>query len=181
MKIVAFAGSLRADSLNKKLAMEAVAHAKDAGADASFVDIRTLNIPLYDGDLEASQGIPEGVTALGKQIAAADAMLIASPEYNGGISSILKNTIDWLSREKPVSLAGKHALLLTASPGALGGVRGLWHSRQPLEVIGVHVFPNMMGLSSAHQAFDEAGKLKDEKARTQLQTLLTQFIQHVKR
>jgi len=132
----------------------------------------------YDGDIEAASGVPGTTAKLGLKIREADAIVLSTPEYNGSIPGTLKNIIDWLSREKPVSLAGKHVLLLGASPGALGAVRSLWHSRQPLEVLGVHVFPGTQGLPNAYSAFDEQGHLKEEKTRLQLQKLLEQFIAH---
>lgn len=133
----------------------------------------------HNGDIETASGIPAGTAALGQKILAADALVISTPEYNGSIPGVLKNVIDWLSREKTVSLTGKHLLLLAASPGRLGGVRSLWHSRQPFEVLGVHVFPGMMGLPDAYNAFDAQGRLKDPKTAEQLKKTLGQFIQHV--
>ena len=88
---------------------------------------------------------------------------------------------DWLSRSKPVSLTGKQLLLLAASPGALGGVRSLWHTRQPLETLGVFVYPGMMGLPKAYEAFDAEGRLKDAKTIGALKALLQQFTQHAER
>ena len=179
MKLLTFAGSLRTDSCNKKFAREALRLAKEAGAEGEFIDLKNYAMPVYDGDIESATGIPETTVVLGKKIAAADALIISTPEYNGSIPGILKNVIDWLSRDKPVSLTGKHLLLLAASPGALGGIRSLWHSRQPFEVLGVHVFPDMMALPNAYNAFDEQGKLKDEKTIQRLKTTLDQFIKHV--
>lgn len=181
MKILCFAGSLRADSCNKKFVREALRLAKEAGADAEFLDLRDYPMPVYDGDIEVTSGIPATTAALGKKIAAVDALVISTPEYNGSIPGILKNTVDWLSREKPMSLVGKHLLLLAASPGALGGTRSLWHSRQPFEMLRMHVFPDMIGLPNAYEAFDEHGRLKDEKMQKRLKTLLEQFIKHVQR
>lgn len=178
MKLLIFAGSLRADSCNKKFAREAVRLAKEAGHEAEFVDLKDYPMPVYDGDIEAASGIPKETSALAKKIQAADALVISSPEYNGSISSPLKNTVDWVSREKPASLTDKHLLLLAASPGALGGIRGLWHTRQPFEALGVHVFPNMMSLPNAYSAFNEQGQLSDEKTAARLKDLLTQFIAH---
>lgn len=179
MKLVFFAGSLRSDSLNKKFAREAMRLAQEAGADAEFIDLRDYPMPLYDGDIEAASGIPESVKKLGQKIAAADGLVISTPEYNGAISSPLKNTVDWLSREKPVSLSGKHVLLLGASPGALGAVRGLWHTRQPFEALGVHVYPAMQGLPQADKAFDDKGRLTDEKTLAALKKLIGQFTGHI--
>ena len=180
MKLLVFAGSLRADSSNKKFAREALRLAVEAGAEGECVDLKEYPMPVYDGDIEASSGIPAATAALGKKIAAADAVIISTPEYNGAIPGILKNTVDWLSREKPMSLEGKHLLLLAASPGAMGGLRALWHSRQPFDVLGMHVFPGMFGLGDAYNAFDAQGRLKDEKNVKRLKTLLDQFIKHVK-
>jgi chromate reductase, NAD(P)H dehydrogenase (quinone) len=177
MKVLAFAGSLRRDSHNQKLAREAVRLLLAQGeAAAEFVDLRDYPMPVYDGDRER-EGIPDSVATLGKRIAEADVIVIATPEYNGSISSVLKNAIDWLSRVKPVPLAGKHLLLLAASPGGWGGIRGLWHSRVPFEALGVHVYPQMMSLPNAGAAFDEQGRLGEASAQ-QLQTLLRAFIGH---
>jgi chromate reductase, NAD(P)H dehydrogenase (quinone) len=178
MKVLAFAGSLRRDSTNKKFAREAVRLLVGPGqASAEFADLRDYAMPLYDGDIERG-GIPDSVLALGERIAETDALVIATPEYNGSISGVLKNAIDWLSRVKPVPLAGKHVLLLATSPGGWGGIRGLWHSRVPFEALGAHVFPQMMSLPAAGSAFDEQGRLADTSTQ-QLQTLLGAFIGHV--
>jgi NAD(P)H-dependent FMN reductase len=178
MKVLSFAGSLRTESTNKKLAREAV---RLLGAPllarAEFADLRDYPMPIYDGDQERNEGIPDAVSEFGAKIAEADALIIASPEYNGSISSVLKNTVDWLSRVKPMPLAGKHLLLLSASPGGWGGIRGLWHSRVPFEALGVHVFPEMMSLPNAGSAFDEAGHLSGDRAR-QLQNLVGAFTGH---
>ncbi len=181
MKLLCFAGSLRNDSCNKKFVREALRIAQGMGAECEYLDLKDYPMPHYDGDIEANTGIPEITTKLGNKIKAADALIISTPEYNGSISGILKNVIDWLSREKPVSLTDKHLLLIAATPGALGGVRGLWHARIPFEAVGVHVFPTMMGLPSAYGEFDENGKLKDEKRFQQLHNLVSQFIAHVAR
>src|SRR6185312_5208904 len=141
MKILVFAGSLRKGSFNKLFAREAMRLLSSRGVETEFVDLQPLAIPVYDGDLEEASGVPAGVRTLSDKILAADALLISTPEYNGSIPGILKNTVDWLSRLKPVCLTGKHLLLIAASPGALGGIRSLWHSRQPFEVLGTHVFP----------------------------------------
>lgn len=178
MSILFFAGALRADSLNKKFAREALRLATEAGSKGEFLDLRDYAMPPYDGDIEA-QGLPDAVKKLSAKIAAADALVIAMPEYNGSMPGTLKNVIDWLSRDKPMALAGKHLLLLAASPGAMGGIRVLWHSRQTYEVLSMHVFPGTMGLPNAAAAFDDQGQLKDEKPRQQLKTLLEQFIAHI--
>lgn len=177
MKIVCLAGSLRQDSSNKKLAREAarLIEALDL-ARAEYLDLADFPMVLYDGDVELS-GAPSSVAKLGARIAAASAMVVATPEYNGGITGALKNAVDWLSRLKPMPLRGKHLLLLSASPGNWGGVRGLWHTRVPFEALGVHVFPQMMSIAAAHTAFDAGGRITGEKA-AQFGNLLRSFCDH---
>lgn len=181
MKILTFAGSLRKDSLNKKVCRNVVNYVQQNKlAEIEFVDLKPLEIPMYDGDFEASQGIPESVQKLCAKIREADAIIISSPENNGSIAAVLKNTVDWVSREKVVSITGKHVLLCAASPGALGGVRGLWHTRVPFEALGCHVYPDMMGFSKAHEAFDSENQIKDEKTKARFEKLLQSFIQFAK-
>jgi chromate reductase, NAD(P)H dehydrogenase (quinone) len=172
MKLVTFAGSLRKDSLNKRLA-KGVAQSQGG----EFVDLQPLSIPVYDADIE-TEGIPAGVVTLARFVRAADALIVAGPEYNGTITGVLKNAIDWLSRVKPLPLDSKPILLLSASPGALGGVRSLWHTRQAFEVLGCHVYPGMLGVPKAHEAFDANNSLVDERLRVQLQQLVSAFLAH---
>lgn len=179
MKILTFAGSLRKDSLNKKVSKCVLSYvqAKKWG-EIEFLDLQGLSIPIYDGDIELATGLPNGVQKLCAKIQEADALIISSPEYNGSISGVLKNVLDWVSRQKPEPpIKGKPVLLLGASPGALGAVRGLWHTRVPFEVLGCHVYPEMMGLPKAHEAFNEDGKIKDEKTRQRFEKLLKDFIE----
>ncbi|MDH3591896.1 MAG: NAD(P)H-dependent oxidoreductase, partial [Planctomycetota bacterium] len=132
-KILALSGSLRGDSFNRKLVAAAAAGARAAGAAVTEIDIREFPLPLYDGDLEARDGLPEHALRLKRLFAEHEGLLIASPEYNGSISGALKNLIDWVSRpaskgEKPLaSFDGKVAAIMAASPGGLGGLRGLVH------------------------------------------------------
>jgi NAD(P)H-dependent FMN reductase len=180
MNIVAFAGALRADSISKKLAQEAVrllAHEQQLIAD--YIDLKEHPFPVYDSDIEHSLGIPDGISRLGARIGRANAVVIASPEYNGGISSVLKTLVDWLSRLKPDPLRGKFLLLLSASPSGSGGVQGLWHTRVPFEALGVHVFPHMVAVPRAQDAFDEEGHLVEIKAAQKLSDALRNFVAHV--
>jgi len=135
---------------------------------------------VYDAELELQNGIPDEVKSLGKIISAADALIISTPEYNGGIPGPFKNAIDWVSRISPMPWSEKNVLLLGASPGTLGAIRGLWHSRVPLEAVGAFVYPEMFGLSLAHQAFDERGLLKDPSTSERFEKLLFKYQDHVK-
>lgn len=179
MHILFTAGALRTDSLNKKHAKEALRLAQELGHAGEFIDLREYAMPVYDGDDEAKNGVPENAKKLAEKIAAADALVISTPEYNGSIPGGLKNVIDWLSRLKPMPLADKHLLLLAASPGPMAGVRALWHTRVPFEAVGVHVYPTMSGLGGAGDAFDEQGRLKDEKRAKALKELLEKFAAHI--
>lgn len=176
MNVLTFAGSFRADSLNKKHAREAARLAAELGHSAEFIDLRDYPMPIYDGDIEA-QGVPSEVTKLGEKMAGADALILSTPEYNFSIPGGLKNVIDWLSRLKPMPLAGKHILLLGATPGALSAVRGMTHTRQPLDGIGMFVYPGMLGLGQAHTHFGSDGKLSDDKAKA-LKELIEKFLKH---
>jgi chromate reductase len=181
MAFLFFAGALRTDSLNKKHARAAQKLAAEAGIAGEFIDLRDYAMPIYDGDIEAGEGVPASAKALAEKIAAADGLVISAPEYNAGISGVLKNTLDWISRVSPMPLAGKHLLLLGASPGALGAVRGLWHTRVPFEAVGMHVHPTMVGLPKAHEAFDAHGSFTDEKTAANLKATLEKFAAHATR
>ena len=174
-KILAFAGSTRTGSFNKKLVQVAAAAAREAGAEVTVVDLRDLALPLFDGDLEDAGGLPEGAKRFKTLLREHDGLLIASPEYNSSITGVLKNAIDWASRaesdDEPalVAFRGKAAALMSASPGALGGLRGLVHLRAILGNIGVIVLPDQVAVSAAHEAFDDAGQLKDARRRKQVE------------
>jgi chromate reductase, NAD(P)H dehydrogenase (quinone) len=154
MKYFFLSGSLRKDSLNTKLLHMAAQHLNCPASD--IANINDLLIPLYSGDIEAV-GIPDNVQKLAKCIDQAQALIIASPEYNYSISGVLKNFIDWVSRVRPMPLKQKPILLMAASPGPIAGIRGLWHTRVPLEGLGNYVFPEMFSLGGSFQAFDEKG------------------------
>jgi len=167
-KILCFAGSLRKDSLNKKLAQLAGKLAEQAGAETTFIDLKDFDMPIYDGDIEAEAGLPENAKKLKKLMKEHQAFLIASPEYNSSISGALKNAIDWTSRPEPGEKSlecytGKVAGLLAASPGAMGGLRGLVTVRSILGNIGVIVIPDQIALGQAGDAFNDDGSLKDAK------------------
>ncbi len=179
-RVLVFAGSARRDSLNKKLARAAAQFAREAGAEASFVDLDNYSIPLYHGDLEAASGMPENAVKLRGLFLAHDALLIASPENNSSMTALLKNTIDWLSRDlgdgkgDASGLApwrGKVAGLMAASPGGFGGVRALPHLRQVLSTLGVTVLGAQVAVPRAREAFAPDGSLTDERVAKSVRAL----------
>ena len=175
-KILAFAGSTRTESYNKKLVKIAVLGAEAAGAEVTLVDLRDLPMPLYDGDLEAKEGIPPNGVKFKQLMLAHRGLLISAPEYNSGISGVLKNAIDWASRELPgetllACFDRKVAVLMSASPGALGGLRGLVIVRSILSNIRVLVLPQQIAVPRAHEAFNPDGSLKDAKQQASIQKL----------
>lgn len=175
-KILAFAGSARRDSYNKQLVKIAAAGARLAGADVTYIDFRDLPLPLYDADLEAEQGIPDNAVKLKEMMKANDGLLIACPEYNSSITPLLKNAIDWASRptegEPPLAcFTDKVAAIMSASPGALGGLRGLVHVRDILGNIRVLVIPDQIAIVKAYEAFDSEGNLKDPKQQGTVEEL----------
>jgi chromate reductase len=171
---------MRVESLNRKLLGIAVTVAEREGAIVDRSERRILDLPLYDGDVESASGVPPAATALVVRIVAADALPIASPEYNFSVPGVLKNAIDWLSRAKPMPLRGKRAPLLSASPSLVGGNRGLWAPRMPLEAIGVHVYPDMFSLASADQGM-QSGALKDPVLAKLLDGMVTSWVTEGKR
>lgn len=169
-KILAFAGSARKGSFNKMLAAAAAEGAREAGAEVTVIDLRDYEMPLYGGDQEAAQGLPENAKKLKALFLQHQGLLLACPEYNSSITPLLKNVIDWVSRkegdEAPLACyRGKAAALLAASPGALGGLRGLVTVRSILGNIGVTVLPDQKAVPNAGEAFGADGKLKNEKDR----------------
>ena len=176
MRLFALAASLRAGSLNRKLLHVAAGLARDHGAEVDVADFSEFTLPYFDADLQARDGIPEAAQALGRRLLAADGMLLASPEYNFSLPGHLKNTIDWLSRIRPVPIRGKSALLLSASTGPIGGIRGLWQLRIPLEGLGMHVHPDMYIVPHGNDAFTPDGGLKDLKAAERLDGLIRDYV-----
>lgn len=170
VKILALSGSARRDSLNRKLLKVAARSAQAAGAEIQVISLADYQMPFYDGDFEKEHGVPERARALQRLLAGSNALLIASPEYNGGYTALLKNAIDWISRSRengePGALlfAGKVAAVVSASPGPMGGIRSMLGIRGVLEKLGAIVIPQGFSLGAAHLAFAEDGKLADEKA-----------------
>jgi NAD(P)H-dependent FMN reductase len=186
-KILAFAGSTRKESWNKKLLRQAAEAAHGAGAEVTVIDLADYPLPLYDGDLEVAQGIPENAKKLQKLFAEHDGFLIASPDYNGSYSGVLKNTIDWISRkdkenDPPLEpFKGKIAAIMSASPGALGGIRGLEKLHDLLDDLRVMVIPDVVAVGGIATAFNEAGKLDNPKTAKALETAATRLVTTVRK
>ncbi len=181
VKIVALAGSTREGSDNKKLVKIAAQAASEAGANVSVIDLRDFSLPLFDEDLEKREGAPDPAKKLKNILKSSDGFLIASPEYNSSITGVLKNAIDWSSRPSPdepplVCFQGKTAAIMSASPGGLGGLRGLVTLRSILGNIGVLVLPNQVSVSKAHEAFNTDGSLKDAKQTASIKNLAAQLV-----
>lgn len=178
-RIAVFAGSSRRASYNRLLAAEAAELAADAGAEVTLVELGDYPMPLYNGDFEAEQGLPENAVRLKGLLGEQHGFIICSPENNASVSSLLKNTIDWCSRKGgPVAdpFAGKVAGLMAASPGALGGLRGLVSLRAILQHLQVLTIAEQFALSRAHEAFDAEGNLKDAASRQSVQRVCERLV-----
>ncbi len=167
-KILVFAGSACSQSLNKKLARLGASAVEMAGGEVTLIDRRDFPMPIYEGDLEAAEGVPPNAMKLKELFKAHHGFLISSPENNASVSSLLKNTIDWVSRAIPreggkVTYEGKVAAIVSATAGQPGGICGLEHLRQILAGLGVLVLPGQLGIAAAGSAFDNSGTLKDTR------------------
>lgn len=176
-KILAFAGSTRDGSFNKKLVAIAAQAATKAGAEVTLLDLKEYPMPLFDQDYEAQKGMPKSAKDLKALMVASDGFLIASPEYNSSITGVLKNTLDWVSRdpkeddnEPLIAFKGKVASIMSASPSGLGGLRGLVHLRAILGNIGVLVLPTQKSIPHSHKAFNDDNSLKDKKQQAAIET-----------
>ena len=180
--ILVFAGSARADSFNKRLARLAAERVREAGGMAKFADLRDYPMPLYDGDLEREQGVPEHSRRLKALLEEHTGLVVVSPEYNGFITPLLKNTLDWLSRpdderEGLALFRNRVACVLSASPGGFGGMRSLALARQLLTNLGVTVLPDQLAVPRAAQAFTDAGDLADQGTRERLDQICHRLVE----
>jgi chromate reductase len=149
--------------------------ARAIGARVDVLDFRDCIFPAYDADVQAAEGIPASVQRLGDLVLGSDGMLLASPEYNSSMPGNLKNTIDWLSRIRPSVVRDRWGFLLSASNGRVGGNRGLWQLRVPLESMGMMIFPDMFSLALAGEAFSEDGALREPVQHERLATTMNLF------
>ena len=175
-KILAFSGSLRKGSFNQQVVKIAAGGAEAAGAQVTLMDLRELRLPVYDADLEEAEGLPENARTIKALMKAHTGFLIASPENNSTVSAALKNAIDWASRregdETPlVCFKDKTAVIMAASPGALGGLRGLNHLRSILTSIGVLVLPDQKAIPKAAEALSGNGTLTDPAQQKAIEAL----------
>lgn len=176
-RILAFSGSARGGSLNKKLLAATVAAVREAGGEVTVIDLNEHTLPLYDGDLEDREGLPANAVKLIGLIASHQALLIASPEYNSMLTPLLKNTLDWCTRGDGDPFVGKVAAVVSASPGAFGGVRSLKLAQQLLLHLGCHVVPGNTALPHADKAFDPVGALTDARARKSIHALAVALVE----
>ncbi len=176
MKLLMLAASLRKDSFNKKLIHIAKNLANELNSTTTVVEFNDFICPLYNGDDETSTGYPEPIKKFEALIKEHDALVISSPEYNFTTPGTLKNFIDWLSRLNPTPLKNLPILLMSASPSMVGGNRGLWNTRIPLEYCNAFVYPSMFSLAAAHTAFDDQDQLKDATLHGRLKQNIADFI-----
>lgn len=176
LNVLAISGSLRTASFNRKALQIAKRFAADAGAEVTEIDLRELNLPLYDQDIQ-DKGLPESVRKFKAAVESADVLLIASPEYNYGVSGVLKNAIDWASRQGN-SWGGKWAAIFGASDGIVGTLRGQFQLRHVLTSVNVFVVPQpQVFIRNANEAFNPDGSLKDEKLNDQLKKLVVRTLE----
>lgn len=175
-KILAFSGSIRSDSVNTRLLGSAVRDLAALDCDVTQISLADYPLPIYDGDFEAENGIPENAMKLARMMDASDGFLIVSPEYNGSLTPLIKNTIDWVSRvskdgDKPLSpYRGKVGAIAAASPGGMGGISMLYHMRDILVRLGVLVISDQVAVGNAGSAFDEMDGLTDERTASFLKS-----------
>ncbi|MEX2243234.1 MAG: NAD(P)H-dependent oxidoreductase [Fimbriimonadaceae bacterium] len=180
--VLAVSGSLRTGSYNTSLLRVAVRMLEEKGATVTGFDFRAHPLPIYDGDLEKNEGFPESVLLIKGAVRDADAVLFAGPEYNSGPTPLLKNAIDWVSRRNADRGAnnefdGKVCAVVSASPGAFGGVRAQYVYRNALSFLGAFVLPDLVTLPNAADAFDAEGRLLNERTGKALDSLTTKLLE----
>ena len=162
VRVLVFSASLRAESLNTRLANLARGVIENHGGTVDLATMKEFDCPSYDQDAQRATGFPPGAERLRSRIEDVDAFVIASPEYNGSFPGVLKNVIDWVSRYRPQPFNAKQGMLISASPSMVGGNRGLWALRVPLEHLGARMYPDMFSLAQAHQAFAPDGRIANQ-------------------
>src|SRR5438034_1944669 len=176
VRVLVFSASLRAESLNTRLANLARGVIENHGGTVDLATMKEFDCPSYDQDAQSATGFPPGAEQFRSRIEDVDAFVIASPEYNGSFPGVLKNVIDWVSRYRPQPFNAKQGMLISASPSMVGGNRGLWALRVPLEHLGARMYPDMFSLAQAHQAFDAQGKLANPQLVDRLDQSIAGFM-----
>ena len=176
VRFLVFGASLRAGSLNGRLAQLAADTVEANGGIVDSTSMPDFETPSYNADVQDGGGFPPGADRLRECIQMNDAFVISSPEYNASMPGLLKNTIDWVSRFSPQPFNEKHGLLLSASPSMVGGNRGAWALRVPFEHLGARIYPDMFSLAQAHKAFGEDGRLADAKLQERFESTIVGFM-----
>ncbi|MDE3059613.1 MAG: NAD(P)H-dependent oxidoreductase [Pseudomonadota bacterium] len=176
MRFLIFAASHRPESVNRKLAKLAARQLQASNLAVDFAEYREFDLPLYNDDIYGKSGVPASARIFGERAAGAQGIVISSPEYNWSYPGTLKNILDWTSRMKPNPLAGKTALLMSATPGSRGGIVGLTHLKTPLEAMQIFVFPKVFPLGYSEKAFTDADALADARQRQRFEALVEEYI-----
>ena len=188
-RIVVMAGSRRREALSRRVAAACARALEAAGAEVERVELADYPAPLYDGDLEASSGLPESIVRLQHVLHASDGVLVVNPEYNGSLTPLLKNTLDWCSRPNPADpersggkvYAGRAAAVVGSSPGALGGMRVLFHIRDVLGYLGMQVIPQQLAVGKAGEAVGDDDRLRDAAQQDMLDKLAAALVDTARR
>lgn len=188
-RIVVMAGSRRREALSRRVAAACVRALDAAGAEVERVELDDYPAPLYDGDLEAASGLPEAIVRLQRVLHASDGVLVVNPEYNGSLTPLLKNTLDWCSRPNPADpersggnvYAGRAAAVVGSSPGALGGMRVLFHIRDVLGYLGMQVIPQQLAVGKAGEAVGDDDRLRDAAQQDMLDKLAAALVDTARR
>lgn len=183
-KILVFAGSIRTGAYSGKTADVAQKELAQQGAEVTRISLADYPLPIMDQDLEAERGVPDNAVRLARLFSAHDGILIATPEYNGGMPPLLKNAIDWISRVRTDNgrplrpLPGRVAAICSSSDGHWGGIRSAAHLRQVLSHIQMEVVAPQCSVPNAGEAFDEDGAFREERLRKSMQKLCGTLIEH---
>lgn len=176
LKFLVFSASLRSGSLNTRLAQLAAKILESNGVKVDQASMREFDAPSFDADVEKESGVPSGAVEFRARLERADAFVIVSPEYNASMPGSLKNAIDWVSRASPQPFNERQGLLMSASPSMIGGNRGLWALRMPLEHLGARIYPQMFSLAQAHEAFSVGGVIASDPLQQRFVAMITDFI-----
>ncbi len=188
-RIVVMAGSRRREALSRRVAAACVRALDAAGAEVERVELDDYPAPLYDGDLEAASGLPEAIVRLQRVLHASDGVRVVNPEYNGSLTPLLKHTLDWCSRPNPADpersggkvYAGRAAAVVGSSPGALGGMRVLFHIRDVLGYLGMQVIPQQLAVGKAGEAVGDDDRLRDAAQQDMLDKLAAALVDTARR